>query len=481
MYIRLSIMNLGFCRPFASPVYKPVYRCLPSFPEWQRIPTETIFEPTSTNQYKFTWSFEAISSDSEHFFAYSTPYPYNDIVRSIPLFEKICPYDSIFHRELLTRSLDGRDVELITISNKSNFSFDREEKIPGLFPTTGPRAFKSIKPVIFISARVHPGETPASFLLDGILLSILANDTRGAALRNNFVFKIVPVLNPDGVYRGNFRLDQNGFNLNRYYLDPSPYTQPTIYAVKNYFLSLDNVKYYFDLHAHNSKRSCFLFGNYLGYERQPENQIYAKLVELNTQYFEFNECDFSEKSMSSKDPKDQHSKEGSGRVALFNSTGLIHTYTIECSYYMHRPLHTIAQTMASKSGKRFTEPALNTSFLIPVHNRSFFNEVAGGLLLAALDLENSNPNSRIPFSEFRTLDSIRDYLKARNLIQNRMLTKNLFRPDSNKNEKYTLPKLPLRKIHKLNIISPNFNSVGQTLYQKPKAVLAARGKSLLRE
>ncbi len=39
--------------------------------------------------------------------------------------------------------------------------------------------------------------------------------------RSRFVFKIIPMLNPDGVYRGYFRLDPLGQNLNRYYQCPS--------------------------------------------------------------------------------------------------------------------------------------------------------------------------------------------------------------------------------------------------------------------
>lgn len=61
--------------------------------------------------------------------------------------------------------------------------------------------------MIFISARVHPGETPASFTLDGLMKAFMANDKRGFALRKNFVFKIIPCLNPDGVFRGHFRVD----------------------------------------------------------------------------------------------------------------------------------------------------------------------------------------------------------------------------------------------------------------------------------
>lgn len=47
-----------------------------------------------------------------------------------------------------------------------------------------------------------------------------------------YVFKIVPFLNPDGVHNGHYRSDTFGSNLNRLYLNPSPDTEPTIYAVR---------------------------------------------------------------------------------------------------------------------------------------------------------------------------------------------------------------------------------------------------------
>jgi len=32
---------------------------------------------------------------------------------------------------------------------------------------------------------------------------------------------MIPILNPDGVCGGNYRMDPQGFNLNRHYLEPS--------------------------------------------------------------------------------------------------------------------------------------------------------------------------------------------------------------------------------------------------------------------
>lgn len=51
-------------------------------------------------------------------------------------------------------------------------------------------------------------------------------------LLDNYVFKIVPMLNPDGVSRGYWRFDILGLNLNRFYTNPKQNIQPSIYATK---------------------------------------------------------------------------------------------------------------------------------------------------------------------------------------------------------------------------------------------------------
>ena len=52
---------------------------------------------------------------------------------------------------------------------------------------------------IFISARVHPGEVAASHMMNGFLNKLLDGSDESSILLKNFVFYIIPVINPDGV------------------------------------------------------------------------------------------------------------------------------------------------------------------------------------------------------------------------------------------------------------------------------------------
>lgn len=57
-------------------------------------------------------------------------------------------------------------------------------------------------------------------------------DPEAALLRDNFVFKVIPMLNPDGVINGNYRCSLAGCDLNRRWKFPSKTIHPTVYYTK---------------------------------------------------------------------------------------------------------------------------------------------------------------------------------------------------------------------------------------------------------
>lgn len=420
---RFTIMNASNFKLFTSPLYKPVWRAMPGSAEWQRVIQTTTFTNNFASSYKFSWNFDCNLVDNEIFFALAPPYSYEHLVKTLDLYESLCPLDCVFYREVLAKSLDGRDVEILTISAKKNFTNEREEKEPGFYPNNYPRCFKATKPIVFISCRVHPGETPSSYMLDSIIQMLVSKDPRGMSLRNNFVFKIVPMLNPDGVARGHFRVDQNGINLNRCYAFPSMLDQPSIFATKLYIENTigNRVCFYLDLHAHGSKKSCFVFGNCLDMPRQADNELYGKLLEINSPFFDYFDNDFTEKNMTAKDPKDHHSKEGSGRVAFFRSIGLVYCYTVEASYYIPKGQHVVAPLVNMKTGRKCPETVAVERYIVQVYNRHMFVDIGISILTSILDIFKANPLSRLPATEYKTVDSLKEYVGA--FIQSRKQSK----------------------------------------------------------
>ncbi|NXC46562.1 CBPC5 protein, partial [Penelope pileata] len=184
--------------------------------------------------------------DTTTYFAFCYPFSYTECQEMLAQldgrFEECrhmapgSPPDSVYyHRELLCHSLDKLRVELLTVTSCHGMQQQREPRLHKLFPDTAtprPRRFVG-KRVFFLSSRVHPGETPSSFVFNGFLHFILREeDPRAQMLRRMFVFKLIPMLNPDGVLRGHYRTDSRGVNLNRQYLNPDAELHPAVYGAK---------------------------------------------------------------------------------------------------------------------------------------------------------------------------------------------------------------------------------------------------------
>jgi murein tripeptide amidase MpaA len=82
-------------------------------------------------------------------------------------------------------------------------------------------------------------------------------------LRDHFVFKIVPILNPDGVVNGNYRCSLSGQDLNRRWKAPNRIIHPVNFAVKKMSRSFSKERellLYCDLHGHSRKMNAFFYG-----------------------------------------------------------------------------------------------------------------------------------------------------------------------------------------------------------------------------
>lgn len=94
------------------------------------------------------------------------------------------------------------------------------------------------KRVVLITARVHSGEVPSSFVMHGLLEYLTTNDPRAKFLREKVVFILVPMVNPDGCSAGNYRANASGYDLNRCYKNPSLEFHKEAYKLRRLFLNL---------------------------------------------------------------------------------------------------------------------------------------------------------------------------------------------------------------------------------------------------
>jgi murein tripeptide amidase MpaA len=79
---------------------------------------------------------------------------------------------------------------------------------------SSPESIATRKAVV-LTSRVHPGETNASHIMNGVIEYLVCDEEKAEYLRNTFVFKIIPMLNPDGVIVGSYRCSLSGQDLNR--------------------------------------------------------------------------------------------------------------------------------------------------------------------------------------------------------------------------------------------------------------------------
>ncbi|KAF8567745.1 hypothetical protein P879_02718 [Paragonimus westermani] len=114
-----------------------------------------------------------------------------------------------------------------------------------------------------LTARVHPGETNSSWVILGLLRLLTGTSKEAVALRKQFVFRIIPMLNPDGVILGNYRCSVTGSDLNRNYRHPRKDTFPTVWHTRALvqLSQMTSQKVIFcDFHGHSRRNDVFMYG-----------------------------------------------------------------------------------------------------------------------------------------------------------------------------------------------------------------------------
>jgi murein tripeptide amidase MpaA len=150
-------------------------------------------------------------------------------------------------KTVLCKSLGGNEVDMLIVTNFLSDPVDI-----------------AVRKSVILTSRVHPGETGASFMMNGVIDFLVSDDPSAELLRNTFVFKIIPMLNPDGVIVGNYRCSLIGQDLNRNWIGSSSKFYPINYHTKLMMkrtLESRDIFFFCDMHGHSTGRNVFMFGN----------------------------------------------------------------------------------------------------------------------------------------------------------------------------------------------------------------------------
>jgi murein tripeptide amidase MpaA len=113
---------------------------------------------------------------------------------------------------------------------------------------------------VWLYGRQHPGETMASWWMEGALDKLLDDaDPVARVLRRKATLHIVPNMNPDGSRRGHLRTNAAGINLNREWHEPSLKRSPEVLHVRDE-MDRTGVHFAMDVHGDEAIAANFMAG-----------------------------------------------------------------------------------------------------------------------------------------------------------------------------------------------------------------------------
>ena len=260
-----------------------------------------------TLSFNYTFKFDS----DEVFFANCIPFTYTDLNKDLNIYTKNENDKYLFFdRKKLCSSILGNEVEYFSINNSSlNNNANNNQNRQGV--------------VLF--ARQHPSETVGSWTIKGAIDFLLGDSDEAKYLRDNFVFKIIPMINVDGVICGNTRTSLSGCDLNRRWTNPNIILHPEIFYTKEMitnFAKKFKIESIVDFHGHFGAFNSFFYGNF-----KEDNFSFGK-------YFPFT-CAKKSKVIQFEKSKFKMPKfkRGTGRINLFNELNIENVFTLETSYF----------------------------------------------------------------------------------------------------------------------------------------------------
>ena len=275
------------------------------------------------NLHSLSFDYEFKYDNDTVYFANCLPYFYSTLMKELnhyELNEEKYPY---FHRKTLATTLGGNDLDMLTINSmydiykngitsvvmpKTNNFLAIKNNYENNNNANNSQIIDERKAVVLIG-RQHPGETVGSYVIKGCMDFLMGNTDEAKKLREIYLFKIVPMMNPDGVLVGNSRTSFAGCDLNRRWGKPNEIIHPEIFHTKQMITKLAtqrNIAFVIDCHGHFGTFNSLFYCNYKDNKRTCK--LFPYICSRLSRIISFQQCTFSM-------PRYKLSTE---RISLFN-------------------------------------------------------------------------------------------------------------------------------------------------------------------
>jgi hypothetical protein len=274
--------------------------------------------------------------DTEFFFTLSFCYHVNKTNINLPIYFALCfPYTYTTLQEYLYKlSINKINKNKIKFSTLNKTMCSNPLDILYITNFNCSMSDLNSRQSIIFTARVHPGETSGSYVIESVINNLLNNSVYSNSLLDKYIFKIIPMLNPDGVIHGHYRNNILGKDLNRMWQDPRANLTPTIYYLKK-LISINKPLFFCDFHGHSNMPNCALyccsppkkkknkFFNYPNSNMKSyhfyEEKVFMRIFEEEAKYYEKTGEKYSI----------QKSKLKSARGVIYNEFNVYFSYALE--------------------------------------------------------------------------------------------------------------------------------------------------------
>jgi hypothetical protein len=169
------------------------------------------------------------------YLAWATPYTMRHLESFIDRWED----DPRFSWNTIGLSVEGRPIYAITVTDPATDNNDKKS--------------------VWITGTQHAYEMAAGPVCEGIVETLLEGSDSARAVLKNYVYNLVPIVNPDGVMHGGYRYNMHDIDLNRNWDEEAPndwdseVSEPEVacvkWAIEDWVSTGGSLDMFFDFHC----------------------------------------------------------------------------------------------------------------------------------------------------------------------------------------------------------------------------------------